>query len=105
MAVDDGESEEPTEVIRESLSHSGLYFIEGGWLHAFSNEKTAKSVFRQDFDETQYKLVKMYIPKGTHYYVGKYSGVENSICAKRLYFPHRFMWLRKLFGIKEEIEI
>ena len=105
MAVDDGESEEPTEVVRESLFHSGLYFIESGWLHAFSNEQTAKNVFRQDFDETQYKLAKMYIPKGTHYYTGKYGGTENAVCAKQLYFPHRFMWLRKLFGIKEEIEI
>ena len=61
--------------------------INGGWLHAF-NSKTMnrKKISRLMFmpRRQKFRCVKMYIPKGTKYYV---SYDNNELCAKCLYWP------------------
>lgn len=69
------------------------YYVEGGFLHAFTNLNYALYTCRQNFMDTtyyvayadesfkdEYRVYEMTIPKGTEYYIGS----NSDICAKTL---------------------
>ena len=75
---------------QENTSCCGPYVsraISGGWLHAYNTEiMNRKKISRLLImpRSQKFRCVKMYIPKGTKYYV---SYDNNELCAKCLYWP------------------
>lgn len=62
-----------------TVNEDGKFCINGGWLHAF-NPKTCGEIDFSLFQKSGERIEKMYIPKGTEYYIGE----RNDICAKVL---------------------
>ena len=64
-----------------------VWIIEGGALHAFTNERAAVAAISKSFISGAI-VFECIIPKGTRYAVG----LENEICAKKLRF------VKKIYG-------
>ena len=61
-----------------TLDGQATYEIEGGYLHAFLEWKDAIALtyqLKRTYDKRCFKVVEMYIPKGSKYWLGNYGDV------------------------------